>query len=227
VLEFPHIRIKSTLLSERPREESRLIAVLSIMLVLFVAMLCWREPEWFRLLAASPRGVFAEGEYWRLLTAIAVHADLRHFLANALFFTFFAYLLYGYFGFWIHPVSTLAFGALTNCLALLTYPPDVRLVGASGVVYLMAGFWLTLYVFIERTRTPARRLLHAVGVGLVVLIPTSLSPEVSYRTHAIGCGLGMAAAVCYFRIRKEQIRSREIFEFEGIEIEGGETNWVN
>ena len=66
------------------------------------------------LLAAIPRQVRVEGEYWRLFTAIAVHADLRHFLANALFFTFFAYLLYGSFGFWVHPLGMLILAAIIH-----------------------------------------------------------------------------------------------------------------
>ena len=84
------------------------------MLLLFLSMICWREPEWFQLLAAIPRQVRVEGEYWRLFTAIAVHADLRHFLANALFFTFFAYLLYGSFGFWVHPLGMLILAAIIH-----------------------------------------------------------------------------------------------------------------
>ena len=227
VLETPAVRIKRTMLSEPPRDESLLVAVISVMLLLFFSMICWREPEWFQLLEAIPRQVRVEGEYWRLFTAIAVHADLRHFLANALFFTFFTYLLYGYFGVWVHPFGMLILGAFTNYCSLLTYSPDTRLVGASGVVYLMAGFWLTLYVLIERTRSFSRRLLHAVGVGLVVLIPTNLSPEVSYRTHAIGCGTGVLAAVGYFQFRKRKIRSREVFEMEEVETVESPGDWLN
>ncbi|MDA2930577.1 rhomboid family intramembrane serine protease [Acidobacteria bacterium AH-259-O06] len=221
------IRIKSTLLSQSPREESRLIAVLSTMVILFVSLLCWRDPQLFRLLAATPHQILAEQEYWRLITAIAVHADLRHFLSNAIFFTFFVYLLYGYFGFWMYPVSFAALGALTNYCSLLTYSGNVQLVGASGVIYLMAGFWLTIYVFIERSRPLQKRLLHAIGIGLIVLIPTNLSPGVSYRTHAIGCCIGVIAAVGYFQARKDKIRSLETLEIDALaEVRGGGNNWI-
>ncbi|MDA2933182.1 rhomboid family intramembrane serine protease [Acidobacteria bacterium AH-259-D05] len=222
------IQIQSTLLSQSPREESPLIAVLSAMVVLFVSLLCWQDPQLFRLLAATPHQVVAEQEYWRLITAIAVHADLGHFLSNAIFFTFFVYLLYGYFGFWMYPVSVAALGALINYCSLLTYPGNIQLVGASGVVYLMAGFWLTIYVFIERTRPLKKRLLHAIGIGLIVLIPTSLSPRVSYRTHAIGCGIGIIAAIGYFQARKDKIRSLETLEMEALtEVRGEGNHWIN
>ena len=208
------IRIKSTFLSQSPREESPLIAVVSTMAILLVSLLCWRDPQLFRLLAAVPHQVMVEHEYWRLLTAIGVHADLRHFLSNAVVFIFFSYLLYGYFGFWIYPVSVVVLGSLTNYCSLLTYADNIHLVGASGVVYLMAGFWLTLYVLVQRTRSLPKRLMHAIGIGLIVLVPTNLSPEVSYRTHFIGCAIGVMAAIGYFQARKETIRSMETVEIE-------------
>ncbi|MEE8349681.1 MAG: rhomboid family intramembrane serine protease [Acidobacteriota bacterium] len=214
MLEEFEVRIKSTFLYRRPRKESPLIALISTMIILLVSLLCWRDPQLFRLLAAVPDRVLGDHEYWRLLTAIGVHADLRHFLANALFFTFFSYLLYGYFGFWIYPTSVLLLGTLTNYCALLTYGGNIHLVGASGVVYLMAGFWLTLYVLIQRTRPLTKRLLHAVGIGLIVLIPTNLSPDVSYRTHAIGCAIGVVAAIGLFQTRKAHFRSVETVEIE-------------
>jgi rhomboid protease GluP len=208
------IRIKSTFLSQSPREGSPLIAIISALAILGVSLLCWRDPQLFKLLAAVPDQVMVEHENWRLITAIGVHADLRHFLSNAFLFTFFAYLLYGYFGFWIYPVSVLVLGALTNYCSLLTYAGNIHLVGASGVIYLMAGFWLTLYVLVQRTRSFPKRLMHAIGIGLVVLVPTNLSPQVSYRTHAIGCAVGVMAAFGYFQARKEKIRSLETVEIE-------------
>lgn len=214
VMENLEIRIKSTLLSQKPREGSLWIALLSVMVLLFVSLLCWRDPSLLNLLAASQHQVVEEQEYWRLLTTTAIHADLTHFLSNTILFAFFTFLLYGYFGFWVFPVAVLALGSLTNYLSLLTYPENTQLIGASGLVYLMAGFWLTSYVLVERSHPLKKRVLVAMGIALIVLVPSSLSPGVSYRTHAIGCGLGVIAALGYFQARKEQIRSLETFHIE-------------
>ena len=217
VMENLEIRIKSTLLSEKPREGSLWIALLSVMVLLFVSLLCWRNPSLLNLLAASQHQVVGEQEYWRLLTTTAIHADLTHFLSNTILFAFFTFLLYGYFGFWVFPVAVLALGSLTNYLSLLTYPENTQLIGASGLVYLMAGFWLTSYVLVERSHPLKKRVLVAMGIALLVLVPSSLSPGVSYRTHAIGCGLGVIAALGYFQARKEQIRSLETFHIEEVD----------
>ncbi len=216
-MENVEIRIKSTLLSQKPREESLLIALLSVTVLLFVSLLCWRDPSLFNLLAANRHQVVGEQEYWRLLTTTAIHADLTHFLSNAILFALFTFLLYGYFGFWVFPVAVVALGSLTNYLSLLTYSENVQLIGASGLVYLMAGFWLTTYVLVERTHQLKRRVLVAMGIALIVLVPSNLSPTVSYRTHAIGCGIGIVVALGYFQARKEQIRSLETFQIEEVD----------
>lgn len=202
--------IKETLLSQRPRPNSLPVAVLSVTLMLFLTLLQWRRTG--AGFAAVAERIFHQGEYWRLVTTIGVHADAGHFLVNASLFFLFSYLLYGYFGFWIYPVLTLALGSLTNYFSLLTYPPNTILVGASGVVYLMAGFWLSAYILIERSLPLGRRLLRTAGVGLIVLVPSSLQEQVSYRTHAIGFGLGVATAFAYFLLRKNAIRSAEVVE---------------
>lgn len=211
------VRITSTLLSGKPKEESATVSILITMVLAFVSVLCWQDPWLFQLLSASRRQVFAGLEYWRLLTMIAVHADLPHLAVNAGFVVFFGYLLYGYFGFWIYPGAMLILASLTTLLSLFTYPRGVVLIGASGLVYVMVSFWLVMYSFIERTVPFKKRLLRVIGITLIVLVPSTIQPEVSYRTHAIGAGLGIIGAGAYFRLRKKQFRSLERFEVVAFE----------
>jgi rhomboid protease GluP len=182
--------------------------------MLVVSLSCWREgPVLCDQLAAVQEKVLLSGEYWRLLTAVALHADIKHFFWNAVLFALFSFLLYGYFGFWVYPLLTLSLGSLVNYLSLLTYPPEVRLLGSSGVVYLMAGFWLTMYILVERRITIGRRLLHGLGVGLIVLMPSAFQANVSYRTHAFGLAIGIVSAIVYFLSSKHAIREDEEIEY--------------
>ena len=210
--------VKSTLLSQKPRDNSALIAIAAVLTISLVSVICWKEGPAFRsYFSAIPERVFRDGEYWRLFTAIGVHADLKHLLSNAILFTFFSYLLYGYFGVLMFPLLTLLLGGVVNYLSLLTYPEGIRLVGASGLVYLMAGFWLVIYVLIERRLPVKKRVLRSVGVGLVVLMPTALQPSVSYRTHAIGFAVGIAAGITYFMAMKRAIRAAETVESDEVD----------
>ena len=54
--------------------------------------------------------------------------------------------------------------------------------------------------------------MRAVGIVLVVLLPSTLQENVSYRTHAIGFGLGVVSAFVYFRRNRESIRAAEVVE---------------
>jgi rhomboid protease GluP len=213
-MEKSEVRITSTILFGKPKEESAPVSILITMVLVFISMLCWHDPRFFQLLSASRHQILVGLEYWRLLTTIAVHADLSHLAVNAGLVVFFGYLLYGYFGFWIYPVAMLILASLTTLLSLLTYPPQVVLIGASGLVYLMVSFWLIMYSFIERTLPLKRRLLRVIGITLIVFVPTTVQPEVSYRTHAIASGVGIIAAIAYFRLGKKQFRSLEVIEPE-------------
>jgi membrane associated rhomboid family serine protease len=207
--------VKETLLSRKPARASFPIALGSVALLVVTSLVYWSDAFGLAtLLPASHEMVFARGEYWRLVTTILTHADVPHLLSNGIVFGILAFLLYGYYGPFVYPTLTLVLGALVTALALRTYPADTLLLGASGVVYLMAGFWLTLYLLVERRTGLRMRLVRAVGFGLIVLVPTAVEPTVSYRTHAIGFGVGVAFGIAYFWKRKEALRAAERIEME-------------
>ena len=212
---IPPRRVRETLLSRKPRAYSLEVAAFTVSTILGVSLLAWRDgASLLPTLAATSEGILGEQQYWRLATAVAVHTNLVHLFSNAIFLTFFAYLLFGYFGFWVFPVLGLALAGLTNYLALLTYPPRVSLVGASGLVYWMAGFWLSMYLLVERSLSLGKRVTRVVGIALVVLLPTTLQENVSYRAHAIGFGLGITSAFVYFRRNRQSIRAAEVLDVE-------------
>ena len=212
---FPTYRVRETLLSRKPRDWSLEIAALFLSMIMGISLLAWRNgAALLRTLAATSEGVLKQREYWRLLTAIAVHGDVMHVLSNAILLTFFTYLLFGYFGFWVFPVMSLAMAGLTNYISLLTYPSEVSLIGASGLVYWMAGFWLSMYLLVERSMGPGKRVLRVVCLALLVLLPSTFQANVSYRTHAIGLGLGVVSALVYFQLNRESIRAAEVVELE-------------
>ena len=207
--------VKETHLSRKPARRSWWVAAASLLLLLAVSVIYWTDFLGLaRELPATGESVFRHGEYWRLLTSIATHADFRHFLSNGLAFGVLSFLLFGYFGTLVYPTLSWGLGALVTGLALTTYPDTTRLVGASGVVYLMAGFWLTMYLSIERRYRPVKRFTRAFGFALIVLVPTVWDPSVSYRTHAIGFGIGVVFGLVFFVKRRESLRQSEQFEWD-------------
>ena len=169
-------------------------------LVLFVygigvvlSMLSW-NPQLDLDLAVSQELVFGEGKYWRLLTALAAHADWEHLLGNAPLFVIFGWLLRSYFGLWFFPFLQLLAGVLVNLATILCYEPWQQLLGCSGMVYAMVGIWLVLYLRFEVRFSLPMRVFRCVGFTLILLFPSSFHPTTSYLAHTFGFCFGFILA---------------------------------
>ena len=207
--------VKETYLTRKPAPRSHWVALASVAILFGASLVYWSDLFGIAsLLPASRESVYFRGEYWRLGTAMLVHADFQHFLSNGVVLGVLAFLLYGYYGAAVYPGWTLVFGAIVTGLSLRSYPAQTWLVGASGVVYLMAGFWLALYLVLERRSSLGKRLIRAVGFGVIVLVPTAFEPAVSYRTHLIGFVVGLVMAIAYFLRHKQRLRAAERVVYE-------------
>jgi rhomboid protease GluP len=209
------VTVKGTWLSKRPAEGSGLVAATSLLVIAGFSLLFWSDSwGWAQYYPANPDQVLKQCQYWRLFTSIFVHADLTHLLSNSIGVGFLGYLLYGYFGYKVYPCLMLGAGAVVTLIAVMTYPPHTNLLGASGVIYLMAAFWLALYVCLERRFSVGKRIVRVLGFLLIVLIPAGYDPQTSYRTHAIGFGVGIILAVLYFLANKNRLRRAEVVEID-------------
>lgn len=166
---------------------------------LIFSMFYWEQNGAFTdLIAASANSVFEKGEYWRLFTSVFAHGDLDHFLSNMLMLSFLTYFVTAFYGIAAALFAFLA-GALINLGTLQWIGGDTALVGASGVVYYLWGFWLSLYVCIQKQLTLIGRFLRVGAIFLVLLIPTTYSPSTSYFAHYFGFVIGaLAGTALYF-----------------------------
>lgn len=170
----------------------------------------WGASEW---MPASRRAVFEDGQIWRLWTTLFVHADFHHFLSNTLLFFILGFFLYGYFGWRIFPLGSLMGGALTDAIVLPTYEPEMRLIGASGIVYLMGGLWLTFYFYLSRQKNLTQRVLRSVGVAVLLFMPAeAFDPSISYRTHFVGFVIGVLMGNWHYWRRRTLFKSAERIE---------------
>jgi rhomboid protease GluP len=206
-------RLIATMITGKPRNESFVITAATLALMLLATLFYWSDPlGWSQFLPAIRQPIFANGEWWRIFTAIFIHADWDHFFSNMYMLAFFSFFVFGYFGFGVFPLLSFFTAGIVNLLSISTYPPDVTLLGSSGLVYLLGGFWLTLYFFIQRQYGITNRLLRVVGIGAVIFFPTSFVPATSYRTHAIGFVFGTLMALAYFIKNKKKIQAYEVYK---------------
>ena len=205
-------RLQTTLLSPQAAAGSGWVAIISVWVCVLFSVEYWRDIVGVsHLLAGSGASIFGDGEWWRLATTMFVHADTLHLAANAVALALLSYLVYGYFGSVAYPVLTFLAGILVNAVAILTYPPQVTLVGISGVVFILAGFWLASFFLIERRHSVAQRLLRCFGFSLIMLIPATVEPTISYRTHLIGALVGILFGMAHFYWRIDWIRAHEVY----------------
>lgn len=210
---FPVIR--ETWLSRRPDPMGLAVAAFSTLLLLGGSLLHWLLIErGFSGLAASGEAVFGRHEYWRLWTAVFAHSDAGHLLSNSLLFFILGGFLAGHFGVTLFPWLAFLFGGVINFASVASYAPEVRLLGASGVVFWLGGTWLALYLFLDRQRSGLQRTLRSVGVALALFVPSeAFDPSVSYRTHAIGFAVGVACGLAWYAIHRRRFRAAEVVEW--------------
>ena len=110
------------------------------------------------------------------------------------------------------PFFGLLIGGLVNLAVLHTMQPQVGLIGVSGVVNWMGGAWLALAWLIDRRESKGRRILKVVAVTIILFIPDSFKPEVSYLSHFLGYFSGILSGIFYYIIFKKKIKLEEVVE---------------
>lgn len=186
------------------------VSLLYAMIVVMISVFVWEGL--FRSLSVSQVGVFQSGEWWRLFTAQFQHADAKHLLNNLLPFVGLGWLLWGYYGFAAFPLVPVLSGAVANLIAVLTYAPDVQIVGLSGTVFAMAGLWSALYIKNDFRFSVRKRVLRAAGFVLILFFPLSLDQNISDRVHVLGGLSGLAAGFMGFgKLLPQRINEQSSF----------------
>jgi rhomboid protease GluP len=140
---------------------------------------------------AAQAGLIAEGEWWRTLTALGLHADLGHLVSNLAFGSLLGLLLAQILGTGLAWLAILLGGALGNALNALLHPSAHTAVGASTAVFAALGI---LAALTWRRRAPfwrhgLRRWLP-LAAGAMLLAYLGLGGE---RTDIGGHVAGFAA----------------------------------
>jgi rhomboid protease GluP len=197
--------LTKTLLSKKPSPQSIFVGLLSFLILVIIFIMDNQN------LSANGFQVYEKGEYWKAFTTTLMHGDFVHLGHNTLFFLIFSVLLNTYFGLWVFPILSFIVGGVINLIALKIYEPEIYLVGISGVIYFMAAFWMTMFVFLERHMSLYKRVMITTGVSLILFFPEVFVKNVSYLAHGLGFGLGIVLALIYFKVKKTELRSHEVW----------------
>ena len=99
--------------------------------------------EWSTI-GAAQAGVIRDGEWWRTLTALSLHADLLHLASNLVSGVVFGVLVTQILGSGLAWLAVLLAGAVGNALNALVHAPEHTAIGAStgifGALGILAGY---------------------------------------------------------------------------------------
>jgi len=140
------------------------------------------------------------GSWWRLFTAVLLHADLAHLMANATFGVLILGLAMARYGPGVTLLATFLCGALGNVLGITLYAKPYFGVGASGMMMGALGL-LCIHAFglMRKNTKAARYVLSGVlaGVLLFVLFGLSLKSDIVAHFGGFVSGLFFGALLSF------------------------------
>jgi len=132
------------------------------------------------------------GEWWRLFTAMLLHADLGHLATNLSLGIVLLGLVMGRLGAGVGLLAACLAGAGGNLAFLLVHPASARGLGASGMIMGALGLLAIQSLPNRRGARPARKyVLGGLFAGIMLFILFGLSPEADTVVHLGGFVSGL------------------------------------
>lgn len=145
----------------------------------------------------------SHGQWWRLFTAIFLHADLGHFAMNASFGFFLLALTMGNFGTGVGLLAAYLAGAGGNIATWFMFSRGHLSLGASGMVMGCVGLLAAQPLFAKKRIF--ERLKHSVGglaAGAMLFALLGLSPNSDVLAHFGGFITGLVLGTVLLPARR-------------------------
>jgi rhomboid protease GluP len=137
----------------------------------------------------------AAGQWWRAFTAILLHADLAHLLANVTTGLVLFGLAMARYGPALALLAALLAGAAGNGFGLVLYPKAYYGVGASGMVMGALGLIsVPAQLSLVTTSRGLKQLVQAIGAGIFLFLLLGVHPASDVLAHTGGFLAGAALA---------------------------------
>lgn len=152
------------------------------------------------------------GEWWRLATALTLHGDGAHLLANLVFGGFFGAFVGQYLGVGVAWLVILAAAMLGNGLDLALLPPSHRAIGASTAVFAALGLLAALMwrLSSRRNLSWAQRFAPLIGAGVLLAYLGTGDAQTDAVAHLTGFCAGLVAGVALSALRPWWINARVV-----------------
>lgn len=175
------------------------IIALHILIYLAINLPIFPRNHIFGLLAGHNYSIM-NGEYWRLVTPIIVHADLMHLVFNSFSLVLFGPALERALGKLRFTLVYFACGILANIATLYVYPPSSVHIGASGAIFGLFGIYLAIYFF-QKEAMPLHARQIIIPIIIIGVVMTFFTRDVNIAAHIFGLisGLLIGRIILHFR----------------------------
>lgn len=137
----------------------------------------------------------SHGQWWRLFTAMCLHADTAHIAANAGIGFVLLGLTMGRYGTGIGLLAAFLAGAMGNVASLLV-DPGHRNLGASGMVMGALGLLaVQTVVMLRHNRANWRYVVGGIAGGIMLFTLTGVAPGTDVMAHFGGFASGVVIGV--------------------------------
>ncbi len=134
------------------------VGLWSLLVIAFYTLSHTTRPE-MQLAGCMDNSAVWAGQWWRIFTAMLLHADISHLASNVIFGTVLLGLTMGRYGSGLGLLASYLSGAAGNAAGLIAYPPSHLGVGASGTwSWAVWECWQSNHLNCSgKTRTPEGR----------------------------------------------------------------------
>lgn len=155
----------------------------------------WQQGNpWFQAGSIDSAGILQQGEYWRLITALSLHADGMHLLGNCLIGGLMVHLLGKTIGYGTGWLLLFLTGAAGNLINIAVRSTTHHSVGFSTAVFAAIGMFSGLQLK-GRNLSPMGIVLPlGAGVGLLAFLGTE-GERTDIGAHLFGFCCGLAAGL--------------------------------
>jgi membrane associated rhomboid family serine protease len=147
----------------------------------------------FQLAGCMDSSAVRAGQWWRIFSAMLLHADAAHLVSNVSFGVIFLGLAMGRFGSGLGLLAAYLAGAAGNVAGLVFYPEPHWGLGASGMVMGGLGLLATQSLTLLRHGFMGRKqMFRGILAGVLLFVLFGLSPDTDVLAHFTGFVTGLA-----------------------------------
>ena len=202
----PHRPQKNTHLPVLTKYQPPTILMMGALVIFFLITGPWSANSvWFSNGAVSGKQILENGQWYRLVTALTLHADVVHLFGNIIIGGLLAHFLCRLLGYGLGWFLILTSGTLGNLMNIILHGSSHNSVGFSTAVFGIIGI-LSGYQAVNRRTAALKEILLplAAGAGLLAFLGAG-GPRTDLGAHFFGLLAGAAIGGLLVFLPSQQI----------------------